>query len=638
MPKIVQYARLKNMINKHQFNRIFLVFLAVVAVLSSILSSSASRFIFRIANAESNISAEVSISDLGIVNTGALPTSPFYFFKEWGRNFRRAITFNPVKRAELELGIVNAKVAELKKIQEIEPENAEAIKNALENYNESQDILKNRFETLKETSENPNVDKLIDDFADKAIKHGKIFDNIAGIFKNQTEIQNAINATKEKIESTAGKASEKDEPAKFVARIEKALLSSAKGDFEKIRSIETIDGLNTYVSEETKKSLERLRGDFASQLQKEMQIFVTEQGVAKTEQTLQAVPGDLARRSVILEEMKFGASVSVQKIINKSSASFLEDSANLENKDMFRERAQEQIRFAEMAIQKLESRSQTDSFSDSINALAKNARDNFEKAKQSLSEEKWGEAFGQARSAEALTRNTFTIMEKESISPDDLKQILNELEARMTKYANFMADKSITADMQPKAYEFLANTKQYLEFARTAFTKGDIDGTKSHIGHVKDFLQDLGNFLEWFGRGEGYEKTYTIPKMMEAKPINTIIGNNAVCIQVYEPICGTDNKTYSNECVANNAGVKTQYKGECKEISFICPDFARPNQEMIEDCKMKGGNWMSPRGEAENGCRLPPTCVMPDDKIIDLKTAPTEINLTEPTSSIEKRP
>ena len=39
----------------------------------------------------------------------------------------------------------------------------------------------------------------------------------------------------------------------------------------------------------------------------------------------------------------------------------------------------------------------------------------------------------------------------------------------------------------------------------------------------------------------------------------------AVCITLWDPVCGKDGKTYSNSCFAQLAGAEVDYKGECKE-------------------------------------------------------------------------
>ncbi|MHB9019714.1 MAG: DUF5667 domain-containing protein, partial [Minisyncoccota bacterium] len=64
---------------------------------------------------------EVISADQGGGDPGMLPTNPFYFFKEFGRNIQRVFTFDPVSRVELEVKITNEKAAEAKKIQEIIP-------------------------------------------------------------------------------------------------------------------------------------------------------------------------------------------------------------------------------------------------------------------------------------------------------------------------------------------------------------------------------------------------------------------------------------------------------------------------------------------------------------------------------------
>ncbi|MCX6654320.1 MAG: Kazal-type serine protease inhibitor, partial [Candidatus Bathyarchaeota archaeon] len=47
--------------------------------------------------------------------------------------------------------------------------------------------------------------------------------------------------------------------------------------------------------------------------------------------------------------------------------------------------------------------------------------------------------------------------------------------------------------------------------------------------------------------------------------------NETICAQDYTPVCGADNQTYSNRCVAESKGVTIAYGGECKKIEIKPP-------------------------------------------------------------------
>ncbi len=170
------------------------------------------------------VSSEVTLDDLEVENPGILPSNPFYFLKEWRRGIRRFFTFDSVKRAELELNEANERAAEIKRVEEIDPQNVKVLSRAVANYQENIARLKIRLEALKETSENPNVDKLLDKLVDRSLQHQELFDGLREKLSDRKEIKEQISATQEKIGEIVSQIPQRFESIEaFQERVERRL-------------------------------------------------------------------------------------------------------------------------------------------------------------------------------------------------------------------------------------------------------------------------------------------------------------------------------------------------------------------------------------------------------------------------------
>lgn len=121
----------------------------------------------------------IAVFDLGITDVGTLPTSRWYFLKEWRRGSERFFSFNAIKKAALELRIANEKAAEALTIQEIKPDDADALAVGLANYIKAQERLEARLAKLKKTSENPNVEKLLEKLNEQTLRHAVLLNQLA---------------------------------------------------------------------------------------------------------------------------------------------------------------------------------------------------------------------------------------------------------------------------------------------------------------------------------------------------------------------------------------------------------------------------------------------------------------------------
>ena len=151
-----------------------------------------------------DVATEETVEDVGMGDTGILPTNPFYFLKEWGRGIRRALILDPVDRAQYELDVTTEKANELRRVGEIDSSNVGGLERASRNYEKSMERLRERLEHVQENSNNPNVERLLNNVTERVSEHEKRFENLADKLEGIRKLTDRIKGVGENLDRAVG--------------------------------------------------------------------------------------------------------------------------------------------------------------------------------------------------------------------------------------------------------------------------------------------------------------------------------------------------------------------------------------------------------------------------------------------------
>jgi len=159
---------------------------ALIILFVLLVAASMAMFMFiPLTSAQEELATSTGTNTGGVRSdvSGILPGNPFYFVKEWGRNLKRTFVLDPLKRAEFELNVTLEKGEELERVSLLKLNSQEAVERALTNYEGAMARLQKRLEELKETSDNPNVDELLQKLAERTEEHRKLFEDLSNKFE-----------------------------------------------------------------------------------------------------------------------------------------------------------------------------------------------------------------------------------------------------------------------------------------------------------------------------------------------------------------------------------------------------------------------------------------------------------------------
>ncbi len=212
----------------------------------------------------------VTAQDLGIKEPTILPNSWMYFIQEWKRSLKNAFTFDPIKKAELQLRIASERLLETQKLAE-KTDNQQIIEKATEKYNQAVEKIKSAADKIKGTAEtNPAIGKFLDKYTQQQILHEKILDKLEG--KVATSTFEKIEAAREQHLVKFGEVMQKLEDKEAIkARLENSFQEIKGSALKDIQNLSILQKIASSSPEEIKQKILEVQQSLLQRIQQRVQ-------------------------------------------------------------------------------------------------------------------------------------------------------------------------------------------------------------------------------------------------------------------------------------------------------------------------------------------------------------------------------
>jgi len=399
------------------------------------------------------------------------------------------------------------------------------IEKALNNFqNKIGEIAKESGENLKQFSE-----KLIH----QQILHQKILERLEK--QVPPEVFEKIKAQREKhLEKFAEIIQKVEEKAKIPERLEKELEKIKGSKFKDFKNLEILDEIKEKMPQDIKQKIEEKKAQMIEKFREKLE-GMTDEEKERFKNYLEQIPGNKLKHLEIISNLE-GDEISdtLREKIEKAKEKKIDEVAK--EVKISADVAQNQIKKAEDEIKKAEEKvsvlSEDEYGGKAARELLNLAKKHLEEAKKAFDEGKYGMAFGLATTSYHEALNAQRIVEK-------IEEIKKSPEKLREKFEKLYPGIELPVNIQTCSLPAKPECKE------------------GEVWRIKKDEKGCPVFV--------CEKM----KEREEKP--------GACVMIWDPVCGKDGKTYSNECFAKMAGVEVDYKGVCKEEKVPSLTVLSPN-------------------------------------------------------------